>query len=148
MGASRKKFLGRLEQKSDSPGFEPDSVTDQGRICPDGRVGVVATGMHYPGDLTPERHICRFVDGQGIHVGPEADSSAFVSDIDGQAGFESALPGDQPSCLKRVDNQRGCPELLVTEFWMAVNGAPHLYGCWSKLGGERPYVVYRKSLTH
>ena len=56
-----------------------------------GGVAVVPAGVHDPGALRDMLMRRQFVDGQGIHVGAQADSPAVVGPLARECGDDAGL---------------------------------------------------------
>ena len=79
-------LLGRLEDELDVPlDLVLDVAEDHGRAQGDRGVDVVAAGVHHPGVEGLEGDVRRFLDGQGVHVGPDGH---------GRPGLAAAEEGD------------------------------------------------------
>ena len=94
----------RLENEFD-PALHPvpEGVQDVGRPEGDGDVDVMAVGVHDAAIDRLERDIGQFLDGDGVHVGPEPDDRAGLGPSEqgddsafGDVGFDVEAEGGQP----------------------------------------------------
>ena len=108
--AGRQTFFRGLENKADTAGQGlPEFGKQFGGPQGDGQVKIVAAGVHDSGILGGPGFVRRFLDGQGIHVGPpgkgragpgadEVRDHAVAGDagLDGQAQAGQILGGTRP----------------------------------------------------
>ena len=121
------KFLGRLEDELDAA---PDAFAELGQdrrhAEHDGRMHVVAAGVHAPGHLGGEGRAALFLDGKRIHVGADAHGPARPAALDDadDAGFADArLMRDAQFVEDRRDPLRRL-HLFEPGFRMPVDGVP------------------------
>ena len=124
-----------LEEEADFAGRRRIALGEEGGDAEQhGGVGVVAAGMHLAGDFRGIGDIVDLLEGEGIHIGADADATATA----GGAAFDAGDDAGTADARLRLEAERaevlgdegGSLRLFEAELWVLVNGAAPFDDLW------------------